>query len=76
MPYVEISLFEGRSDELKEELIENVSNCVAETLSIDLNHVIVKLDEMDKRHYAIAGISANKKARIQAAEEKGDGESD
>lgn len=63
MPYIEISLFEGRSDELKEELIENVSNCVAETLSIDLNHVIVKLEEMDKRHYAIAGCSAYKKER-------------
>ena len=61
MPYVEISLFEGRSDELKEKLIKNVSNSVAETLSIELDHVIVKLDEMDKRHYAIGGISAHKK---------------
>ncbi len=61
MPYVEISLFTGRSDELKERLIENVSKSIAETLSIEVDHVIVKLDEMDKRHYGSGGSSAHKK---------------
>ncbi len=60
MPYVEISLFSGRNDELKEKLIENVTESVAETLSIEPDHVIVKLDEMDKRHFARGGSSAHK----------------
>ncbi len=61
MPYVEISLFAGRSDELKEELIESVSRSIAETLSIELDEVVVKLDEMDKRHFARGGRSVRKK---------------
>ncbi len=61
MPIVEISLFEGRSDKLKEKLIENVSMSVADTLSVGLDEVIVKLDEMDRRHYAKGGRSAHAK---------------
>ncbi len=61
MPYVEISLFGGRSDELKEKLIESVSKSVADTLSVELDEVIVKLDEMDRRHFARGGRSVHKK---------------
>lgn len=60
MPVITISLLEGRADDLKEELIGNVTDTVADTLAIERDQVTVILSEMDKRHYAVGGSSVHK----------------
>lgn len=61
MPLVEITMYEGRPDVLKERLIASVSDTVAETLAIDLDEVIVVLKEVEHRHWAVGGLSAQKR---------------
>lgn len=61
MPVVDISLLEGRSDELKDTLIAEVTTAVSSALSISPDQVTVILREMDRRHYAEGGTSISAK---------------
>lgn len=54
-------MLEGRSDELKEQLIANVTSTVAETLGTAPSSVIIKIEEMGPRDWAIGGVSAHSK---------------
>ncbi|RLG59063.1 MAG: 2-hydroxymuconate tautomerase [Candidatus Hydrothermarchaeota archaeon] len=55
MPIVEITLFEGRSNELKRKLIEEVSKCIANTLEIPIEQVWVVLREEPKENFGFGG---------------------
>lgn len=60
MPIAQIHLLEGRSDEQKEALIEEVTNAIMKALDAPQQSVRVILTEMPKQHFGIGGQSAKK----------------
>ncbi len=60
MPLVRIDMWEGRSEETKEKLIRNVSDAVARSLDISVDHVTVILYDVPKSHWGIKGAPASK----------------
>lgn len=60
MPIVRIELWEGRSDEIKEELIKNTTNAVADALGIPPEHVRIILHDVARKHWGIGGVPASK----------------
>ncbi len=60
MPLVKIDMWEGRNEETKEKLIRNVSDAVARTLDISLDHVTVILYDVPKSNWGIKGVSCSK----------------
>ncbi len=63
MPIAQIHLLEGRSDEQKEALIEEVTSAIMKTLDAPQQSVRVILTEMPKQHFGIGGQSAKKLGR-------------
>ncbi len=55
MPYVTIKMLEGRTDEQKREIIEKVTDTVAETTGASKEKVVVFLEDMSKNDYGVAG---------------------
>lgn len=60
MPLVRIEMWEGRSEETKERLIGNVSDAVARTLDLSVDHVTVILYDVPKSNWGIKGVPASK----------------
>lgn len=60
MPIVTISMMEGRSDEKKELMIDEVSEAIARTLDAPKESVRVLIYELPKQHFGIGGQSAKK----------------
>jgi 4-oxalocrotonate tautomerase len=60
MPIVRIELWEGRTEEQKEKLIGKVSECVADTLGVDIEHVEVLVFDVPKANWGIGGRPASK----------------
>jgi len=60
MPLVRIDMWEGKSEETKEKLIRNVSDAVARSLDISVDHVTVILYDVPKSHWGIKGVPASK----------------
>jgi 4-oxalocrotonate tautomerase len=59
MPFVQVSIMEGRPPEKIKALIENVTDTVAETLDAPKQNVRVLVTEMPKTHWGIAGVPAS-----------------
>ena len=59
MPMVRIEMFEGRSDEVKAELIRKVTKVVAETVGAPIEHTQVVLFDVPKKHWGINGEPAS-----------------
>lgn len=55
MPYVTVKMLEGRSDEQKKALVEKVTEAVVETTGASKEKVVVFIEEMQEKHYAVAG---------------------
>ena len=60
MPIVRIELWEGRTDEQKEKLIKEISQCVADTLGVAIEHVEVLILDVPKTNWGIKGEPASK----------------
>ncbi|MBN1007377.1 2-hydroxymuconate tautomerase [Amphritea pacifica] len=58
MPIVSISMMEGRSDEQKERMINEVSEAIARSLDAPKESVRVLIYEVPKQHFGIGGQSA------------------
>jgi 4-oxalocrotonate tautomerase len=58
MPVVEIHILEGRTDEMKENLISSVTKAVQDSLQVPASNIRVILDEMKAQHFAVNGESA------------------
>jgi 4-oxalocrotonate tautomerase len=56
MPYVQISLVQGRTPSKKEELIKKVTDAIAETLQISKDHVHIVLIEVLKDNIGDGGV--------------------
>ena len=61
MPIVEMKIIEGRDQELKERLIENVTRTVSETLEVSPESVRVLIYEIPSTHWAIGGETVEKR---------------
>jgi len=56
MPYVQISLVQGRTPSKKEELIKKVTDAIVETLKISKDHVHIVLIEVPKDNIGDGGV--------------------
>jgi 4-oxalocrotonate tautomerase len=63
MPIINIQVIEGRSEELIEKLIANVTETVSETLQAPQQNIRVLVTEVKKSHWGIGGESARKLGR-------------
>ena len=57
MPIIRIELLEGRSPDLKEELIRRVTEAVTATLAVQPAQVRVLLYELPPEHWGVGGQS-------------------
>ena len=56
MPIVQINILEGRDDEAKTRLVQNVTSAVAESLDADLKTIRVLINEIPPVHWATGGV--------------------
>jgi len=70
MPIVSISMLEGRSDEQKELMINEVSEAIARSLDAPKESVRVLIYEMPPQHFGIGGQSAKKLGKQSRSFEK------
>lgn len=57
MPLVQVSILEGRSLEVKQTLIKEVTDAVTRTLGANPESVRVLIYEMPKEHWGVGGVS-------------------
>ncbi len=55
MPYIQVSLYPGRSEEQKQEFAKAVTTSAVEILKTKKEHVIVVFDENPKENWFLAG---------------------
>ncbi|WP_421841673.1 MULTISPECIES: 2-hydroxymuconate tautomerase [Marinobacter] len=63
MPIAQLYIIEGRTDEQKETLIQEVSEAMARSLDAPMERIRVMITEMPKQHFGIGGQSARKLGR-------------
>lgn len=56
MPIVTIKMIEGRTDEQKRALVQEVTEAVSKTVNAPKENVSIIIEEMSKNHYATAGV--------------------
>lgn len=56
MPIVTIKMIEGRTDEQKRALVEEVTKAVTKTVDAPAENVSIIIEEMSKNHFAKAGV--------------------
>ena len=57
MPIAQLYIIEGRTDEQKETLIQEVSEAMARSLDAPMDRIRVMITEMPKQHFGIGGQS-------------------
>ena len=63
MPIIRVDLMEGRTPEMKENLIAALCEAAVNALDVRPEQVRVILNEMPKAHYSIAGKSVARRER-------------
>lgn len=58
MPFAQIYLIEGRTEEQKRTLIEKVTRAIVEAVDVPKENVRVWLHDMPKENWGIGGVSA------------------
>ncbi|MER1984289.1 MAG: 2-hydroxymuconate tautomerase [Solibacillus sp.] len=61
MPIVTVKMIEGRTDEQKRALVEEVTAAVSKTVNAPKENVFIVIEEMKKTDYAIAGVRMSDK---------------
>ncbi|WDL95735.1 2-hydroxymuconate tautomerase [Alicyclobacillus sp. ALC3] len=69
MPIIQINILEGRSDELKQRLIVEVTDAVSRTLGNSPDSIRVLLYEVPKSHWAVGGKSMAEHGEAEQAGE-------
>lgn len=64
MPFIQITILEGRSAEKKERLIREVTDKVAEILEAPEQNVRILIQEVAAEHWGIAGESVKKRNEV------------
>ncbi len=60
MPIIQVQMMEGRPKEKIEELIQNITNTVTETLDAPKESIRVLVTEIPKTHWGVAGVPKSK----------------
>ena len=55
MPYIQVSLYPGRSDQQKQDFAKEITKSAVEILKTKEEHVIVVFDENPKENWFLAG---------------------
>ena len=55
MPYIQVSLYPGRSDQQKQDFAGEITKSAVEILKTKEEHVIVVFDENPKENWFLAG---------------------
>ena len=55
MPYIQVSLYPGRSDQQKQDFAKTITKSSVEILKTKEDHVIVVFDENPKENWFLAG---------------------
>ena len=63
MPFAQIYMLEGRTEEQKRAVIEKVSAALVEAVGAPIENVRVWIHEMPKENWGIAGVTAKDKGR-------------
>jgi len=63
MPFAQIYLLEGRTEEQKRAVIEKVTKALVEALDAPKQNVRVWIHDMPKENWGIAGVSAKDMGR-------------
>ncbi|MCQ4291004.1 2-hydroxymuconate tautomerase family protein [Pseudomonas stutzeri] len=63
MPLLQVSIVEGRSPEMKEALIRNLTATVVDTLAVKPEAVRVLIQELPKTHWGTGGQSMAQRDR-------------
>lgn len=61
MPIVTVKMIEGRTDEQKRALVEEVTAAVSKTVNAPKENITIIIEEMQKAHYANGGVRASDK---------------
>lgn len=67
MPIIQINLMEGRSDQQKKRLVEQVTDAVVEALGAPRENVRILIHEMGPYDFAVAGVPAAERERPAAS---------
>lgn len=60
MPIIQVQMMEGRPEEKIAEVIQNITNAVAETLDSPKESIRVLVTEIPKTHWGVAGVPKSK----------------
>ncbi|AYA75614.1 4-oxalocrotonate tautomerase [Robertmurraya sp. GLU-23] len=60
MPIIQVQMMEGRPKEKIAEVIQNITNTVAETLDAPKESIRVLVTEIPKTHWGVAGVPKSK----------------
>ena len=58
MPFAQIFLLEGRSEDQKHQVIEKVTQALTEALGVPRENVRVLIQDVPKENWGIGGVSA------------------
>lgn len=58
MPFAQINIMEGRTDEQKRVLIRNVTQAISDSLDAPVENVRIMINEVPKTQWGIAGKTA------------------
>ncbi|KGR79982.1 4-oxalocrotonate tautomerase [Ureibacillus manganicus] len=61
MPFLHVTIVEGRTEEMKEDLILELTNTVNRVLDAPLENIRVCINEVPASHWGIAGKSIKKR---------------
>jgi 4-oxalocrotonate tautomerase len=61
MPFIQVHLLEGRSKELKQQLISEITSAVSKTLGNSPETIRVLLYDVPQENWGVAGRSINNK---------------
>jgi 4-oxalocrotonate tautomerase len=56
MPFIEVKLLEGRSEEQKRKLVEAITDAVVETCGAPREGTMVTIEEYPRNHWATGGV--------------------
>lgn len=68
MPFIQVTIIEGRTAEQKEELIAGLTNTVNQVLAAPYENIRVCINEIPAAHWGIAGKSIQKRQEEQIKE--------
>ncbi|MBS7625518.1 tautomerase family protein [Candidatus Bathyarchaeota archaeon] len=61
MPYVQVNLLEGRSEEQIERLVEAITDAIVNILGVPKEVVWIEFNEMPKNRFAQGGVLRSKR---------------